>query len=614
MLKHTRNFVIIAHVDHGKSTLADRLLEHTGTVEPRLMKPQYLDQLELERERGITIKMAPVRMRYTLDAIPYTLNLIDTPGHSDFRYEVSRALAAVEGAVLLVDATQGIQAQTLANYEAARAAGLAIVGAVNKIDVADTAQTEEAVRALSELTGMPAHAILCVSGKTGAGVPELLCAIVEHVPPPRFLNPIPHILTPDVSRALIFDSIYDDHKGVIAFVRVFSGAFPPRADVLFAGTEVRTRVKELGYFFPALTPGKELANGDIGYCATGIKDPGALTIGDTMLLATAHATARAHELALPGYERPQPVVFVSFYPEDPDAYEELKRSLARLRLSDASLVFEPDANEVLGRGFKGGFLGRLHFEITAERLAREYRIPTVHSFPSVEYRVKEKGVRADDAAWRTVTNPRDFPDSYLDAEEPIVRAEILSPAAHLGAILQLTQTFRFSGLETRSFRNAVRITAILPLAELIRDFDDRLKAVSHGFASFTYAVSGWMRGELARLTILVAGMEVPGLTRVLPAAQIEREARRTVEKLKELLPPVQFAQPVQAVAFGRIVARETIPASRKDVTDYLYGGDRSRKMKLWKKQQRGKGRMKERGLTAPPKVPAAAFRELLKSS
>ncbi len=589
MTSNIRNFVITAHIDHGKSTLADRLLEITGTVEKRLMKPQYLDQLDLERERGITIKMAPVRMNYTRNGQAFILNLIDTPGHADFAYEVSRALEAVEGAVLLVDATQGIQAQTLANYESARRTGLKIIGAVNKIDVAQPEQIQNAVMDLADLIGIGTEEILKVSGKTGEGADELLEAIVKQVPPPEDSSE-------KIGRGLIFDSFYDEHKGVVAHIRVFDGKFSMNQDVHLLATKTSAKAKEIGFFSPQLRPAQELNTGEIGYVATGLKDPGKLKIGDTI------ATNSDAE-PLPGYAEPRPVVFVSFYPEEGDQYDELKQALGKLRLTDASLVIEPDASEVLGRGFKGGFLGRLHFEIAAERLAREFHIETVHSFPSVAYKVDGK----------IITNPKDFPNDYKMAEEPITRTEIVTPPEYLGAIIQLKEAFRFSEMTTEMRKNKIVVKANLPLSDLIRDLDDKLKSVSQGFASFYYELIGFAPADVAKLEIHIAENEVPGLTRILPKRDINREARITCEKLKELLPQQQFTQAIQAVVGGKIIARETIPAAKKELGNFgKNGGDRTRKMKLWKKQQRGKERLKERGVKSQIKISANIFKELLK--
>ena len=632
-LEKIRNFCIIAHIDHGKSTLADRFLEMTGTIEKRQMKEQYLDQLELERERGITIKMAPVRMlwhpenpklktlnpkqqnglefrvsdlEFTNSKQEFVLNLIDTPGHNDFKYEVSRALAAVEGAILLVDASQGIQAQTLANFENAKRAGLKIIGAINKVDL-NPHQIEEVVDDLANLLEVDRQEISRVSGKTGFGVTELLEKVIEKVPHPDGRQ--------SGGRALIFDSLYDDHKGVIAFVRMFGGELKRDDQIKFIATKTSAKIKEVGYFYPGLKADAQLSNGEIGYVATGLKDPGLLKIGDTIVSILGSRTSAGsstslsdiQKLILPGYQEPPPVVFVSFYPEDPNEYEDLKKALAKLRLTDASLNFEPDASEVLGRGFKGGFLGRLHFEITAERLEKEYKIRTVHSFPSVAYRIK-----TGEEGWATIKNPKDFPNDYLEVQEPMTLVEILTPSKYLGGILSLKEIFRFGQFETKNLGAKILLTANLPLADLISDLDDKLKSLSEGYASLSYEITGYERGDLEKLEILIAGHLVPGLTRILPKEKVEREARLTVERLRELLPRQQFSQAIQATARGRIIARETIPALRKDVTGYLYGGDRTRKMKLWKKQQRGKTKLKAMAEKSDIKIPASVFKELLK--
>lgn len=752
-MNNIRNFLITAHIDHGKSTLADRMLELTGTVEMRSMKPQYLDQLDLERERGITIKMAPVRMLYqhstrisvdqnadkggllyesltfkirgalfnvynnlgpsykeiiygnalemefkkiglsyerekaidvmydnkkvgvyrpdfVIDSkiileikaqpfigkleikqtwyylkgsdyrlgllvnfgskelqieriiydtirdnprldlqksakVEYILNLIDTPGHSDFSYEVSRALAAVEGAVLLVDATQGIQAQTLANYESAKNAKLTIIGAVNKIDVATPEQIEEAITELSELLGFQPEEILKVSGKTGAGVLELLETVVTKIPPPTNISLDAKGDVQNCSRALVFDSQYHDHKGVIAYIRVFSGSFEGGNQAGLLATQTEFKIKELGYFHPGLKADKRLAEGEIGYIATGIKDANKLKIGDTII--SHYLGSISDYQPLPGYAEPRPVVYVSFYPEDSNQYEQLKQSIGHLQLNDAALRFEPDFSEILGRGFKGGFLGRLHFEITAERLAREFKIETVHSFPSVAYQIK-----IQNNGWLTITNPKDFPIDPAEVLEPMTEIEILTPAKYLGAVLGLKEFFRFSNIQVKPTLTKTLITAKLPLADLISDLDDKMKSVSEGFASLNYKTIGWERGEVEKLEILVAANIVPGLTRIVPKSYIEQEARVTVTRLKDLLPLQQFTQAIQASVRGKIVARETIAAMRKDVTGYLYGGDRTRKMKLWKKQQRGKKKLKEMAEHQQIKIPASIFKELLK--
>lgn len=598
-----RNFVIIAHIDHGKSTLADRFLEVTGTIPERSMRAQYLDQLELERERGITIKMAPVRMNYTVDGVDHTLNLIDTPGHSDFSYEVSRALAAVEGAILLVDATQGIQAQTLANLRAARAAGLTIIGAVNKVDLfRGETRKEERLTAiisdLAELLAVPVKDIALVSGKTGEGVPELLRAVVARLPGPRKPDGILG------THALVFDSFYDNHKGVVASVRVFNGAIEATDEIFLIAMSTRSKIKELGRFTPQLRPLERLEEGMIGYVATGIKDPEKIRIGDTMVVVTPqNRLVLERELPLVGYSEPKPVVFVSFYPENNDDHELLTRSLKKLKLNDAALVIEPDQNEVLGRGYKVGFLGRLHFEIAAERLAREFSVRTVNTFPSVLYRIRTP------RGWQEITQPEDLPADFLEVWEPMVAIIILAPHRHLQSMYPLQMRFRMLNIVTETFHDRVELKAVMPLAELVSDFDDQLKSLTEGYASFSYELADYARADIQRVDILLAGSLVPGLSRFFPKATIEREARKMVERLKEILPRQQYAQSVQAVVAGRVLAREDIAAMRKDVTGYLYGGDRSRKMKLWQKQKRGKKRLKER---AEAKISPELFKELLK--
>ncbi len=597
-MENVRNFVIIAHIDHGKSTLADRLLEVTGTVPMRSMQPQYLDQLESERERGITIKMAPVRMSYTLGAIPYILNLIDTPGHSDFGYEVSRALLAVEGAILLVDATQGIQAQTLANFEQAKKSGLKIIGAINKVDVAQEEFIAQSLKELSELLEIPETDILKVSGKTGLGVSELLAKVIKEIPPPK------KIAGNHLSRALIFDSMYDEHKGIIAAVRVFNGNFKMlgKDDAPYAllATRENFKPKDLGFFSPKLKSSAGLSEGEIGYIATGLKDPDKLKIGDTI------AENFSAEI-LPGFKEPKPVVFVSFYPAESDDYENLKSAFGRLRLNDSAIQIEPDASEVLGRGFKGGFLGRLHFEIAAERLSKEFHVETVHSFPSVAYRVQTgKG-------WEIVKNPKDFPTENLGVEEPIAKVEILAPVEYLGAILQLAQSFRFRGIETKNFGSRIIVSSRLPLADLIRDLDDQLKSGTQGFASLGYEIMGYESADVKKVEIMVAGHVIPGLTRIIPTSDVERESRVMVARLKDLLPKEQFSQAIQALVGGRIIARETIPAMRKLLGVFgKTGGDRTRKMKLWKKQKKGKEKLKEMAEKSQIKIPAHIFKDLLK--
>lgn len=598
-MENIRNFVITAHIDHGKSTLADRLLEVTGTVEARRMRAQYLDQLDLERERGITIKMAPVRMRYSSGGKEYILNLIDTPGHSDFSYEVSRALAAVEGAILLVDVTKGIQAQTLSNFRAAKKAGLVIVGAVNKIDVGSP-NTEAIIEALADLIGVGPEEIFRISAKTGEGVQELLEAVIRKVPPPS-LRQAKH---DKGARALIFDSLYDDHKGILAYVRVFDGGIGAGDTTRLLASKAEFKIKETGYFLPQFTAAKNIGPGEIGYLATGLKEPEKVKIGDTVT-KTREEDVKSGTLpaALPGYREPAPVVFISFYPDGTTKFDDLKKGLDRLRLTDAALRIEPDANEALGRGLKVGFLGQLHFDIIATRLKREFNLEFLTSFPSIAYRVQVKGQS------RVIKEPHEFPADAEKVWEPMIVLEIITPPQYLQGILGLQNIFSLQIGEMLTVGGSLALKATMPLSELIRDFDDQLKSISAGFASFSYELAGEQEADSEKLEILVAGEVVSALTRIVAKKDVERESRNTVERLKELLPREQFAQAIQARVRGRFIARETLPPMKKDVTGYLYGGDRTRKMKLWKKQKRGKERLKE---MAKVNVPVEVFREILK--
>ena len=579
MESNIRNFVIIAHIDHGKSTLADRFLEVTGTVAARDMKEQYLDSMELERERGITIKMAPVRMAWK----GFELNLIDTPGHSDFSYEVSRALKAVEGAILLVDATQGIQAQTLANLEMARQSGLKVIGALNKVDM-NPPGVEELAEELARLINVELGEIHHISAKTGQGVEDLLDSVVDKVPAPK---------SGKDNGALIFSSLYDEHKGIIASVRVFGGEFKRDQRTKLHAVGENFKVKEVGFFAPQLEVLQSLKTGEIGYIATGVKDPDKILIGDTI-----------GDKALPGFKLPKPVVFVSLYPDEGGDYDDLKVALDKLHLNDSALEFTPDSSQVLGRGFKCGFLGRLHFEITMQRLEREFGLATVNSFPSVAYKVVKRGGKE-----QIIENARDFPDDPEKALEPIVKLNILTPSHYLGSVLGLNKFYRMKDVETDNAGRNIRLLTKLPLAELIMDFDDKLKSVSQGFASFSYEPAGYEEAELRRLDIYIANELVPGLSRVVYKEELEREGRRMVEKLRDLLPKVQFVQALQAKVGGTIVARENVKALRKDVTGALYGGDVTRKNKLLDKQKKGKKKLVGMAkISVPPEV----FRELLK--
>lgn len=604
-MEYIRNFVIIAHIDSGKSTLADRLLEMTGTVPMRSMQAQYLDRMPLERERGITIKMAPVRMEYVADdGKKYVMNLIDTPGHSDFSYEVSRALNAVEGGILLVDGTKGIQAQTLSNLRGAQKAGLKIIPAVNKIDL-NLPHIEKVVEATAELLGVSPDEVFRVSAKTGAGVKALLEAVVNLVPPPKNGHSAEGEHE-NISKALIFDSMYDDHKGIIANVRMFGGEFTTEDMHLVASAD-GFKAKEVGYFSPDMKATPKLRTGEIGYIATGLKEPELVHIGDTILAnrdSTGLGGARKNELALPGYREPAPVVFISFYPDGDTKFDDLKRGFEKLRLNDAALSFEPDSNEALGRGLKVGFLGQLHFEIISSRLEREYNLTFLTSFPSIAYRVQDKGQVF------VIKQPQDFPDHPEKVWEPLVNLEILTPQQYLSAVLNMQTIFDMEINEVKNIGENLLIQAVMPLRELIRDFDDRMKSVSQGYASFTYELAGERESEVEKLEIVVVNEVVPALTRIVPKKDLEREGRQTVERLKELLPKAQFSQALQAKSLGRIIARETIPAMKKELGNFgKNGGDRTRKMKLWKKQEKGKERLQA---GARVDISPEVFREILK--
>ncbi len=585
MLEKIRNFVIIAHIDSGKSTLADRLLEETKTVETRLMKPQYLDQLSLERERGITIKMAPVKMQYE----GHQLHLIDTPGHSDFSYEVSRALTAVEGALLLVDITKGIQAQTLANFRFAKNLGLKVVGAVNKIDM-PSPNAEKIIQLLATLIGQGPEDIVKVSAKTGQGVSEVLKKIVAEIPPPQTSG--------ESLQGLIFDSQYDDHKGIVAYVRIMGGKVKPGDKITLASNGKTFEVKEVGHFSPKLTPGKELVSGEIGYVATGLKEPALVNIGDTIILPDSKTPA------LQGYREPKPVVFVSFYPQGSTAFEDLRQALGKLRLNDAALNFEPESNELLGRGFKVGFLGQLHFEITASRLRDEFGTDFSTSLPSVAYRIVERGVE------RIIKQPAEFPEKPDKVFQPMIQLDIVTPPEYLNGVLGLTKTYDFDITETRNFGDDLLLIGKMPLAELMRGFDNTIKSVTAGYASFSYELIEEEPADVEKLEILVNEEAIPALSRIVLREDAEREGREMVDRLKDLLPKQQFKQPIQAKVLGRIIARETIQAIKKKLGDFgKNGGDITRKMKLWKKQKRGKEKLQELGrVTISPEV----IREILK--
>ena len=576
-----RNFVIIAHIDHGKSTLADRLLEVTGTIEKRKMQDQVLDAMDLERERGITIKMQPVRMKYTLDGEEYILNLIDTPGHIDFTYEVSRSLAAVEGAILLVDATQGVQAQTVGNVMLAKKEGLTIIPVLNKIDLKE-ARIEEVEKEIQKLLPEIQEPILRVSGKTGEGVETVLRAVVEKIHPPTIKPESPF-------RALIFDSKFDSFKGVIAYVRVMDGSITALQRIKFYATGGNGEVLEVGYFIPELSIGKNLTAGEIGYIATGIKEPGLVRVGDTITDIKSEISSEP----LKGYIEPQPMIFASIYPEDADDFNSLRDALLKLKLNDPALFFEIESSESLGRGFRVGFLGMLHIEIIQERLRREHNLDLIFSTPSVSYRVKTKNGEVIN-----IHAPSEIPDDHLREwiEEPWVKLQIITPKKFLGSIIKILQEISgvFGKTEYLS-EDRVELFYEAPLRSIIVDFYDDIKSVSEGYASMSYDLIGFRKGDLERLDILVAGKRVNALTLMLEKKNVYSEGKKILEKLKILIPQQLFMVTLQAAIAGRIISRENIAAAAKNVTQHMYGGDRTRKMKLWKKQKEGKKRLKGAG-------------------
>ena len=600
-IHNIRNFSIIAHINHGKSTLADRFLELTETVEKRKMREQYLDQMDLERERGITIKMQPVRMIYK----NYCLNLIDTPGHIDFSYEVSRALKAVEGAILLVDAAQGVQAQTFSNAELAKSLGLVIIPAINKIDLPH-ARIDETKKELIGLLRCKPEDIFLVSAKTGEGVEKLLEEIILKVPsPPKNLetefpsgNSVSKLVNP---QALVFDFSYSPHKGVIAYVRLMKGRIK-KGDELFL-TQVKEKFvsHEVGFFRPELSETETLYEGDIGYIITNIKKPAVVRVGDTVV------SAKNPLPALSGYQEPKPVVWASIYPESQNDFNILKQALERLHLSDSSLSFEEEGSGVLGRGFKCGFLGMLHLEIVVERLKREFNLKLITAAPSVVYSVRYANGKKEE-----IYSPIRFPENNCinKTYEPWIEMKIITPVESLGEILKIMQKHDAEIGETEQFGNLrVSLKAKMALREFMRNFFDELKSASEGYASLSYKIIGMLEADVSRLDILVSGEAVSAFSRVVKQSQIQSEAKELVEKLQGLLPRALFVIKIQARSNGRILASQSVSALKKDVTGYLYGGDRTRKMKLWQKQKAGKKRLKERGKI---NIPHEVFLKMIK--
>lgn len=577
-MNNIRNFSIIAHIDHGKSTLADRMLELTGTIPPRRMQEQVLDKMDLERERGITIKMAPVRMRWTHEGREYVLNLIDTPGHVDFSYEVSRALTAVEGVILLVDATQGVEAQTLSVLAVAQKLGRRIIPVVSKID-APHARTAEIKTELALLLGVEESEVLGCSGKTGEGVAELLNTVVEKLPPPSMRE--------EGAQGLIFDFGYSDHRGIIVYLRIFGGEFRKGDYLRFVAAEADFIALEVGVLMPDERPQESLLEGEIGYIVTGIKKPGIASVGDTITQAKRPAPA------LHGYQAPTPVIWASVYPESQDDLAVLRQSLDKLKLSDSSLSYEEESSGVMGRGFRCGFLGMLHLEIIIERLKREFNMALVVTQPTTVYEITKTNGEIE-----VVYAPARFPDegSIAHVREQWANVSILTPPEYIGGITQLLYEHEAETGDTENLPDGkVELHAKMPLRELMRGFFDRLKSVSSGYASLSYEITGLRDANVTRLDVLVAEELVPAFSRIVSERRVNTEAESLVEKLEKLLPKQLFELKIQAKAHGRIIASRRKSAMRKDVTGYLYGGDITRKMKLLEKQKKGKKRMLSRG-------------------
>ena len=591
--KYIRNFSIVAHIDHGKSTLSDRLIEYTGGLESREMKAQVLDSMDIERERGITIKAQTVRLNYRAkDGNTYQLNLMDTPGHVDFSYEVSRSLAACEGALILVDATQGVQAQTLANAYLALDNDLEMLPVMNKIDL-PSSDVEATRQQISDVIGLDADDALAVSGKTGAGVPELLEEIVQKLPAPSGNENAP-------TRALLVDSWYDSYLGVVVLVRVVDGALRRGQKIKFLATGAEYMVEKIGYFTPKMVNVDTLSTGEVGFIITGMKTIHDCKVGDTI------ADARATVDALPGFKPSVPVVFSSFFPVEADDYPTLRESAERLALNDASFVFTTEKSSALGFGLRCGFLGLLHMEIISERLAREFNLNLINTVPSVLYKIHLRNGEIMD-----LENPADMPDitKIESIEEPWVRATIMLPEKYIGGIMSLCTERRGVQENISYVGNRAVLVYKLPLAEIVFDFYDRVKSISSGYASFDYAICGYQPSDLVKVSILVNEENVEPLSFMCHRSAAEKRGRQIVEKLKDLIPRHQFKIPLQAAIGGKIIARETIAAYRKDVTAKCYGGDITRKRKLLEKQKEGKKRMRTFGNV---EIPQSAFINALK--
>ncbi|MCD9141786.1 translation elongation factor 4 [Streptomyces albireticuli] len=592
-----RNFCIIAHIDHGKSTLADRMLQLTGVVDQRQMRAQYLDRMDIERERGITIKSQAVRLPWAPtedEGNTHILNMIDTPGHVDFTYEVSRSLAACEGCILLVDAAQGIEAQTLANLYLAMENDLTIIPVLNKIDL-PAAQPEKFAAELANLIGCDPSDVLMVSAKTGVGVPELLDRVVRDVPAPVGVKDAP-------ARAMIFDSVYDSYRGVVTYVRVVDGELKKRERIKMMSTGATHELLEIGVSSPEMTPSDGLGVGEVGYIITGVKDVRQSKVGDTITSQQNGATE-----ALGGYKDPKPMVFSGLYPLDGSDYPELREALDKLQLNDAALVYEPETSAALGFGFRVGFLGLLHLDVIRERLEREFGLDLIATAPNVVYRVK-----MEDGAEHTVTNPSEFPEGKIaEVHEPVVKATVLAPNEFVGAIMELCQSRRGSllGMDYLS-EDRVELRYTLPLAEIVFDFFDQLKSKTRGYASLDYEPTGEQQASLVKVDILLHGDKVDAFSAITHKDKAYAYGVRLVAKLRELIPRQNFEVPIQAAIGSRVIARETVRAIRKDVLAKCYGGDISRKRKLLEKQKEGKKRMK---MVGNVEVPQEAFIAVLSS-
>ena len=592
----TRNFCIIAHVDHGKTTLSDRLLEHTNTVTQRVLTEQHLDAMDLEKERGITIKSHPVMMQYIAqDGLTYKLNLMDTPGHVDFSYEVSRSLAACEGAVLLIDAAQGVEAQTVANAHLASSQGLKIIPVINKIDL-PSANLELCTRQLEDILMIPAEEAILASGKSGIGIVDILEAVVQRIPPPRWHHY-------PATRALVFDSIYDTYRGVIAHARVFSGAIKAGDMMQLMSTNQRSEVKEVGVFTPKMLKVPQLFAGDVGYIVSTIKDTADIKTGDTITLANKPA-----QEMLPGYKEVRPMVFCGLYPLESNDYEKLKAALGRLRLNDAAFVYQSESSVALGFGFRCGFLGLLHMEIIQERIRREHDVDIISTYPSVVYQVVKHGGTIIE-----VDNPVLLPDpgSLEELREPTITASIHIPNGAMGDILSLIMEKRGSVDHTDTLdANRVMLTCTLPLNEILVDFNDRLKSITHGYGSMDYELGPYRPADLVKMDIMVNGDPIDAFASIVHRDKAEGKGRELCEKLADIIPPQMFKVAIQAAIGGKIIARDNVREMRKDVTSKCYGGDISRKRKLLDKQKEGKKKMKQIGRVS---IPPDAFIQVLKN-